>query len=77
MILSDYIKTLNDIFNDYGDVEVIYSSDDEGNDFRKVGYTPSAGNYSNFDEGQFIPLDQFNDYGDEDETLKVNSVCVN
>ena len=64
MRLNKYIALLQDIADQYGDLEVIYSKDDEGNGYQEVHYDPSPGN---FEDGEF------------DSTLEgaFNAVCVN
>jgi hypothetical protein len=41
MNLKEYIATLQDIYEEHGDIPLIYSSDDEGNEYHKVEYGPS------------------------------------
>lgn len=41
MKISEMIKNLQDFMNEYGDVECYYATDDEGNDFKEIYYTPS------------------------------------
>ena len=64
MRLNKYVALLQDIADQYGDLEVIYSKDDEGNGYQEVHYDPSPGN---FEDGEF------------DNTLEdaFNAVCVN
>lgn len=41
MKLSEYIKELQELeAQGYGEFELIYSSDSEGNNYHKVGYSP-------------------------------------
>jgi hypothetical protein len=43
MKLSDYIKELEYLLEEHGDIENIYtSSDDEGNSFNKIYYDPEV-----------------------------------
>lgn len=74
MKLSDYIKTLKIIFDEYGDIDLVYSSDDEGNSYSKVWCHPSEGQFCH--SSDFIPKDQFSEYDDSYE-FKVNAVCIN
>jgi hypothetical protein len=63
MILSEYITQLKDIQDKHGgNLEVIYSADDEGNWFRPAVYSPSIGK---FDGNEF------------DTEEKANAVCIN
>lgn len=67
MKLKEYIKKLNDILEEHGDLECIYSSDDEGNNFQRVNYSPQAGN---FEEEDFNEVDS-------DDDKEINCVCIN
>ena len=70
MKLSEYIKKLQAILEDHGDVEIIYAIDDEGNNFDLVHFDPSP---CRFDENDPEGV-EFLSY---DETIKVNAVCIN
>jgi len=48
------------------DWSVVYSRDDEGNDFQKLHYSPIAGH---FEDNEFVSELETNE--------KLNSVCVN
>lgn len=66
MVLREYIAHLIQKGNEKKgnmELEVVYSSDDEGNNFDKVRFTPTLGNFNspNFD----------------DENGEVNSICIN
>ena len=65
MLLSEYIKKLHAIFKEHGDLPLIYSKDDEGNEFRPVVYDPSVGNYNEADR----------EFSDEIDGVK--HVCIN
>ena len=68
MTLSDYINNLKKqvIANpEMLDLPIVYSSDDEGNQFHKVVYMATVGNYREDD----------NEY-DTDGSTK-NAVCIN
>lgn len=72
MKLKEYIKNLQDIVKEHGgELEVVFSSDDEGNYYDKVNFGASIGNYDN-DSG---------DWNDEEtckeEDYKINAVCIN
>lgn len=41
MNLKEYIKKLQELEKDYGDSEVWYSRDDNGNGYQMVNYAPS------------------------------------
>ncbi len=65
MKLRDYVKLINNLAKKYPNAKVIYSIDDEGNDFCMVHYAPQAGNF-NSDEGEW-----------DNNVKPVNSVCIN
>jgi len=72
VLFKDYVKRLNEILDENpetGDMDVIYSTDGEGNSFHVVYYTPSIGFYQNND---FTSVDD-DEYGDK----KPNAVCIN
>jgi hypothetical protein len=55
-----------------GEMIVVASSDEEGNEFNEVVYEPCKG----FLKGRkFIPFDNFQDF--DNEILEVNAVCIN
>ncbi len=69
MKLSEYIEGCQKILEEYGDLDVIYAIDDEGNDFNLVHHTPSVGKYEHH---EFTPEEYF-----DDDSETVNSVCIN
>jgi hypothetical protein len=69
MKLKEYITALKDIEQTHPDVEVVHSSDDEGNTFGKVYYHPALGRF----EGHVWKTE-----GDlEEDGGEVNAVCIN
>jgi len=70
MKLSEYIKKLQQYEKEYGHLKVIYSVDDEGNDFKNVIYSPSLGYY---DGEEYTFEEEDEDYFHED----VNCICIN
>ena len=46
MKLSRIIKDLTNIMKKYGDLECVYTIDEEGNAYHKVYYRPSIGRWS-------------------------------
>jgi len=48
MKIEQYKEFINKIAKEHPNVEVLYSIDDEGNDFRKVNFAPS---YNTFEMG--------------------------
>lgn len=63
MRLEEYIKDLERIKKVHGNLELVYSTDDEGNGFFPVHFSPSVGTYED------------NEWEDNEETP--NAVCVN
>jgi hypothetical protein len=68
MLLSDFIEECQELLKEYGDHELVYSIDDEGNAFNRIHYGPTVGNYT---DGEWCPRSNFE--GDK----IVNAVCVN
>ena len=50
------------------ELDIVYSIDDEGNEFKKVYFEPTIGIY-NEDEGLFYTEDVQNSY--------INAICIN
>jgi hypothetical protein len=76
MILEEYLKGLKLMIEQNPDMlgmELVYSCDDEGNEFRKVKYLPTLGHYYK-EDGEFISVAGIED-GELDLTL--NSICIN
>lgn len=70
MKFEKYLKHLNNIAKDHPealDFDVITASDDEGNSFNQVHYTPSLGYLG---DGSFFPTDT-------PDGAKPNIVCLN
>jgi len=65
MKISEVIKNLKIILDRHGDLEVVYSEDEEGNCFNKIAYPPSVGRYSS------------NEFDPDPTDDKVNAVCIN
>lgn len=51
MKLKEYLRDLTKLYEEHGDMDLVYSSDDEGNCYYWNGYSPSVGNYDG--EGGF------------------------
>lgn len=83
MKLSEYIANLQSVIDKHGDLDVIYSSDDEGNSFDTIKYTPTLGIATFSQRGRvenFIDLKNVEQYPDDYEEFvgkKPNAVCVN
>jgi hypothetical protein len=70
MKLSEYIKLLQTAEEKHGDLEIVYSADDEGNRYQKFGGFTGAGMFFK-EDWDFRPEEYFED----DE--KVNAFCIN
>ena len=72
MKLKDYLKQFEGM---NGELEVVYSIDDEGNAFHPINCGVCVGN---FYEGDFISKEQFEDYEEsEGDKLIPNAICIN
>ena len=87
MKVSNFIEILKDLKEEHGDLDLIYSSDDEGNGFKKVVFIPSVGHWNSVREMWFGEIEMY-DKNDEiaghnemsstqEELLKFNAVCIN
>jgi len=65
MRLNNYIKKLQLLQEEYGNKQLCYGIDDEGNKFRLVFFEPTPGQFSP-DDGIF-----------ENDTDVVNAICIN
>lgn len=65
MKLLEYIEMLQDIAEEHGNIDVIYSSDDEGNEFSFVQYEPDVCEFDGECDAIF------------DGEFDVNAVCIN
>jgi hypothetical protein len=66
MKLKKYIKILNELVEknpELLEAKVIYSIDDEGNNYNHVNFGPSPGHY---DDGDF-----------DQESKDINAICIN
>ena len=73
MNLREYIEKLNKLYIKHGDLELVYSKDDEGNEFNYINFDPSLVNYNPSDLS-VIADDDLDEYG-ELEYKKV--ICIN
>jgi hypothetical protein len=72
MKLSEYIEKMNEVIDglnelikEGNDFEVVYSKDDEGNEYQPVYFTPIVGYY------------QDREFTSELENRKPNAICIN
>jgi len=71
MKLKEYIKKLQKVAETHPNATVIYSKDDEGNQFSELNYSPSLGN---FWDDSFLSDDGTEEFKNEYE---INAVCLN
>lgn len=68
MKLKEFLDKLNTMVKEDPKIlnlDVIYSSNDEGNSYEPVYFAPSKGNYS--EDGEY----------NTDTYLKINAICIN
>lgn len=73
MRLQEYIQELQQILETEGDLELVYSRDDEGNGYDNVQYLPTV-KFFNIDYFEVIAEEDLEEY-EEDDYTKV--CCVN
>jgi len=64
MKASQLIINLQKLIDEYGDKDIVYSKDDEGNEYSNVHYEPSIGSFDK-DEKDF------------QEAKELNAFCIN
>lgn len=73
MKLTKYIEKLQELLNKHGDLELIYSSDDEGNSYDRIAYLPNIV-YFDMNNRERICSEDLEEW-DESDYQKV--ICVN
>lgn len=74
MKLKEYIENLQAIYEKQGDFELVYATDDEGNAFKKVYYSPTV---MLFYANTLEPVDPADEDDVLDDRLRVISyVCL-
>ena len=63
--IGEVIKNLQALKKKYGNVIAVSASDEEGNSYNPVYYSPTPGRFEN------------NEFNDEPLVEEVNSVCIN
>jgi hypothetical protein len=53
MKLKEYIKELEELLDEHGDLDLYAASDDEGNSYNKVGFSPGI---------RYLPPDEVGSY---------------
>lgn len=74
MNLSEYIKELQHMLEDEGDLVVVYSVDSEGNDFHKVDFTPSV---LYFEDLNSYYLERADEEELDEYENPVKAICIN
>ncbi len=77
MKASEMIEKLSRLMREYGDVELVYSSDDDRDLYSRVEFQACAGNFSEMmmgNLGQFVEVGIFEKY---QMNLEVNAICIN
>ena len=67
MKISEMIKELQNIQEKYGDLTCYYASDDEGNEYHKIGYFPNVMFRLTDEENELRGLGEFNECVEEHE----------
>lgn len=78
MKLKEYIKKLQKLAKEVGDVELIYGTDEEGNWFNSVCFAPSIKQVykTDLNSGSIDGLNVY-DYDDTNEEGDTTVVCIN
>jgi len=75
MTLQTYIKHLQKICDKYPKAKVVYSSDDEGNNFAPVEFPPQVGD---FKDDEFISEENFEEWEEDyGRKCKVTAILIN
>lgn len=85
MKLQEVVDKLNALIAEnpeYGDLEAVYSIDDEGNAYHSVNWTGTLGNYKGEWQGDFNQAEHLNaeDMGYDEfdpADYPINAVCIN
>jgi hypothetical protein len=72
--ISEVIQILQEIEKQWGDLNCVYSIDEEGNAFEKVYYHPTVGK---LDDRDFSNLNSFKDRNEFDNATGETVVCIN
>ena len=79
MKATELIKNLRELVNQYGDLELVSSIDDEGNGYNQIYFTPSPGRYED-SEFQSIPniIENNKEYDDDEQVSTIPThICIN
>ena len=73
MKISEMIEKLQEIKNWHGDLECWYAVDDEGNEYKKVYYSPSA--YYTNGYGDVLQKEDYDEV-DEEDRKDLTPICI-
>ena len=78
MKLKAYINDLERLAEIYGDIDLVYAEDDEGNSFKRINFPATIGYYDE-EENDFIPEDEYLQMIENDEISDNMElvICVN
>lgn len=74
MKLSKYVEHLQGVLKSEGDMDIVYSTDDDGNNFHEVGY---AGCTMYFESPEDYYLEQIDESELEDYPDHKRAYCIN
>lgn len=80
MKLKEYIENLQKHASENPEsleLDVIYSTDDEGNGYQLVGDWITEGNFNGEYIGDFISIQQLEEEPEEYEDMEINAICIN
>lgn len=81
MTLGQYIELLKQVIEAnpaHRDLEVIFASDDEGNNYQSVNCEPTLGYCTDDYRKEFVSQCDFEEYAEDNEVeLEVNCICIN
>lgn len=80
MKFKDYVKNLvTELENnpEVGEYKTVYSSDDEGNSFQTVEFTPSCGYFDGKYQGEFYHQEDLPYWFKDEKDEKINAICIN
>lgn len=74
MKISEMIKNLQQFAFEHGDIDCYYAVDDEGNEYKRVYYSPSL-MYVNENTGDVFGQNGY-DETDEDDREDLTPICI-
>lgn len=84
MKFKEYVEGLLELMHsnpDFQELEVVYSTDDEGNSFQPVFFSGNIGYHNGEYHGEFTPIENIAENVKEGwgefEDYPINAVCIN